>query len=309
MHLLIPFAFCSTEGCAPALPALKLPYLEKLLSRLTPEPPDHGDEFSLSPPHERALARALGLPVTDGLIPWAARQARPAGGAWGFITPCHWQTGTHHVIMSGQELPDFSAGESHTLLVAMQPYFKEDGIVLQYDQPGRWLVQGDVFKDLPTASLDRVAGRNLENWMPRSASAAGLRRLQNEMQMLLYTHPVNEARAARGVPVVNSFWLSGTGTLPRTPLPSTVAPQPVTVNTLRTAALNEDWAAWVQAWHALDASQCAALLAALDQGEPGQLTLCGERHAQTFTTQPKTLVTRFMNLFGTPPASKLLETL
>jgi len=65
----------------------------------------------------------------------------------------------------------------------------------------------------------------------------------------------------------------------------------------------------VQAWHALDASQCAALLAALDQGEPGQLTLCGERHAQTFTTQPKTLVTRFMNLFGTPPASKLLETL
>ena len=61
MHLLIPFAFCSSEGCASVLPTLPLPHLQKLLSRLTPEPMDTGDEFSLSAPHERALARAITL--------------------------------------------------------------------------------------------------------------------------------------------------------------------------------------------------------------------------------------------------------
>jgi len=309
MHLLIPFAFCSSDGCSSALPSLKLPHLEKLLARLTSQPLDTGDEFSLSPPHERALARALSLPTEDGLIPWAALHQQPANGAWAFITPCHWQVGTNHIAMSGQELPDFSAHESQTLLTAMQPYFAEDGIALHYEHPTRWLARGNVFRGLATASLDRVVGRNVENWMPRSASAASLRRLQNEMQMLLYTHPVNEARAQRGAPPVNSFWLSGTGAMPQPPLNPAVATQPMVVNTLRVAALNEDWPAWVQAWQALDASDCAALLAALDQGESCQLTLCGERHAQTFHTQPQTYRQRFMKLFGTQPPSNLLEQL
>jgi hypothetical protein len=313
MHLLIPFAFCSSEGCASALPTLKLPHLAKLLSRLTPLPLDCGDEFSLSPPHERALARALGLPTADGLIPWAALQAlqtQPADGAWGFITPCHWQVGTNHIAMSGLDLPDFPAHESQTLLAAMRPYFEEDGIALHFDCPTRWLAHGDLLEGLATASLDRVAGRNVESWIPRSASAAGLRRLQNEMQMLLYTHPVNDARAARGVPPVNSFWLSGTGSLPQPPVQPAIEPQPLVVTTLRDAALNEDWGAWVQAWHVLDATACAALLGALDQGSTGhQLTLCGERNAQTLNAQPRTFYQRFMNLFSTKPPSVLLEKL
>ena len=302
MHLLIPFAFGSSDGCAAALPALKLPQLDKLLARLTPQPLDAGDEFSLSPPHERALARALGLPVADGLIPWAAQQAQATEGAWAFITPCHWQVGTNHIAMSGQALPDFPAQESQALLAAMQPYFEEDGISLQYEQPTRWLARGDLFNGLATASLDRVVGRNVENWIPRSAPAAKLRRLQNEMQMLLYTHPVNDARSARGVLPVNSFWLSGTGTLPA-PAPATA---PLVISTLRTAALNEDWASWSQAWAALDATEIAALLAALERGEPLQLTLCGERHAQTFQARPQPFLKKLMNLFGTPPSYHLL---
>lgn len=308
MHLLIPFAFSSSEGCASVLPTLKLPNLEKLLSRLTPQPLDAGDEFSLSPPHERALARALGLPVQDGLIPWAAWQAREQG-AWGLITPCHWQAGTHQITMSGQALADFSAQESQALLAAMQPYFEEDAITLRFEEPGRWLARGDLFDGLATASLDRVMGRNLENWMPRGANAANLRRLQNEMQMLLYTHPVNDARAARGAPVVNSFWLSGTGVLPQPFTPAAMASPPVVVTTLRDAALNEDWASWVQAWHQLDATQCAPLLAAVERGETCQLTLCGERNAQTLCTQPQTILKRLMNFFGAQPSSTLIVTL
>ncbi len=308
MHLLIPFAFASSDDCQQALSSLKLPHLEKLLSRLTPELLMEGDVLSLSTPHERALARAMGLAAPDGLIPWAAMQGKRPG-AWGFITPCNWQVGTNHIAMSGQELPDFSADESRTLLAAMQPYFKEDGIDLHYDQPNRWLAQGEVFRHLPTASLDRVVGRNVENWMPRSASASGLRRLQNEMQMLLYTHPVNDARAARGVPAVNSFWLSGTGALPEGFNPDALKSHPQVVGTLRAAALNDDWRSWAQAWQALDASECSTLLAALDRGEPCQLTLCGERNAQTFALKPQTLLKKFMQLFGTKPSSNVLEKL
>ena len=308
MHLLIPFAFCSSDGCQKSLSSLSLPHLEKLLSRLTPEPLDVGDAFSLSTPHERALARALGLPTQDGLIPWAALHAKATAGAWAFITPCHWQVGANHITMSGQTLPDFSAQESQALLAAMQPYFEEDGIALLDDQPTRWLARGDIFDGLATASLDRVAGRNLDHWMPRSAQAAPLRRLQSEMQMLLYTHPVNDARTARGALPVNSFWVSGSGALPTTPL-TTLKPAPSVTTRLCDPALNEDWTAWAQAWQALDATECAALLTALNQGENCQLTLCGERHAQTFVTQPQTLLKKLTRLFSSPASATFLETL
>jgi hypothetical protein len=304
MHLLIPFAFCQSDACVAALPTLQLPHLQKLLARLTPEPLDAGDERSLSTPHERALAQSLGISAPDGGIPLAALQAGKAG-AWAFITPCHWLVSANHIAMSGQALPDFTPQESQSLLEAMRPYFAEDGIALHYDQPERWLACGDLFGDLATASLDRVVGRNVENWMPRALAAAKLRRLQNEMQMLLYNHPVNDARTARGVLPINSFWLSGTGALPNTTLP----PPPSVASALREAALNEDGAAWTQAWTVLDATQCAALLQALERGEPCQLTLCGERHAQTFASQPQSFFKRFMNIFSTTPLSSMLKQL
>ena len=284
MHLLIPFAHCSSEGCAAALRALQLPQLQKLLSRLVALPPDQGDPLSLSPPHERALARVLGLPATDGRIPWAAfdaRQTRAASGAWAYITPCHWEVSSKHVVMSSLTLPDFSAQDSQILLAAMQAYFAEDVIALHYFEPTRWLAQSELFDTMATASPDRVAGRDVANWLTAHGDAATLRRLQSEMQMLLYNHPLNEDRSARGLPPVNSFWLSGTGALPPD-FDSAAEPAPTLVTTLRDAALQEDWPAWSQAWQALDSTECARLIGVLDQGGRVQLTLCGERHAQTF---------------------------
>jgi hypothetical protein len=180
---------------------------------------------------------------------------------------------------------------------------------LHYEKPDRWLACGDVFKDLATASLDRVAGRDVAHWLPGTGSAIPLQRLQSEMQMLLYHHPVNDAREARGVPVVNSFWISGTGALPELPHQAATVPKPVLVTSLRDAALREDWPAWVQAWQALDATECAALLATLKQGGRAELTLCGERNAQTFMTKPASILKNFLRLFDSQPPSLLLEQL
>ena len=291
-----------------ALRTLKLPQLQKLLSSLAAQGAEQSDPLSLSAPHERALARALALPLADGMIPWAALQARQtlaAGGAWGFITPCHWKIGSQHVVMSGSALTDFSEQDARALLGAMQPYFAEDGISLHYQQPRRWLAQSELFDGLATASLDRASGHDVSNWLPTDSRAAQLRRLQSEMQMLLYNHPVNELRSERGLSVVNSFWLSGTGTLaPALSHAADAAPR--LADSLREAALNEDWSAWAQAWEQLDATECAALLKALQQGEAVQLTLCGERATQSFVSGSSNFKRSLMHLFKSPSVTRFL---
>jgi len=315
MHLIIPFAASASQGYADTLAKLQLPVLQKLLARLSPLPPDLGDELSLSPPHERALAAALGLKVVDGQIPLAAVHAQQAchsaapSSAWAFISLCHWQVNTGHVAMSPLPPPALSSTQSDALLAAMQPYFEEDGIRLYADQPGRWLAQGEVFANLATASPDRVVGRNLADWMNNTPKAASLRRLQNEMQMLLYTHPVNDARETMNLPTVNSFWLHGAGGLPAGYQPPPASSRPVLIDTLRDPALTDNWRDWLHAWQALDSGEIQALLQATAARQPVRLTLCGERGSRSWHLQPQPVWQKLKGFLGPKPLSDLLEML
>jgi hypothetical protein len=285
-HLLIPFAATQAQGCLAARKALALPALDKLLAGLRPAAANDGDERTLSPPHERVLAREFGLTSPDGCIPWAAWQVAQAqrdaqGAAWAWITPCYWQVGQDHIAMTNPADLELAAGESQALLQAVQPYFTEDGIALEYDTPTRWLARGDVFRGFASTSLDRVIGHTVDAWLPHGREARTIRRLQQEMQMLLYTHEANETRARGGLLPVNSFWVSGTGALPASSAPH--PPQLAVTHALRDAALLQDWNAWASAWRRIDETECARLLRSLDAGEHVSLTLCGERNARTFS--------------------------
>ncbi|MBT2303557.1 hypothetical protein J7E70_24220 [Variovorax paradoxus] len=312
-HLLIPFAGRGSLACREALAKLRLPKLEALLSRLGLAHEDMQDDSTLSPPHERALAAALGIEAADGQIPWAALEAKQAGlaptgngGSWGVATLCHWQVGIDDVVLGDPAAIRIDAAESDALLAAARPFFEEDGIALHATAtPGRWLVQGQVLDGLATASIDRAIGYPISQWSPLSDGARSLRRLQNEMQMLLYTERVNDERAARGVPPINSFWLSGTGRLPS----SYTDAWPTVADALRAPALRDDAAAWSAAWTALDEGPVAELLAACTDGADVSLTLCGDRGAQRFGVQQRGLARWARSLFQRESAPAVLEAL
>ena len=317
-HLIIPFAACSAEGWLPAmqsLPREKLRQIARLLRGMAVVHTDRQDAASLSAPHERALARALKLAdddTPDGLIPWAAKDAAQLaqthdGKAWAWITPCHWAMGRLHATLSDPAALALGEDESRALLAVMQPYFETDGITLHFLTPGRWLAEGELFRHLPTASLDRVMARNVDAWLPEGQNARPLRRLQNEMQMLLYTHPFNDEREARHQLPVNSFWLSGTGALPAAYQPGLL--EVSAPCDLAQAVFREDWAGYAEAWEALDAGDIARLLARQRAGEPVRLTLCGEHSAQTFETRAPGLFASISTLFAATPVLDVLKQL
>lgn len=309
-HVLLPFAACSASAWLPTLQAMppdSLKYLGQLLQSMQLLETDTRSEESISPPHERALARALGLATLetpDGLIPWAAHDAATlsepvTGKAWAWITPCHWAMGHLHATLSDPAALEFPEDESRALLAIMQPYFETDGITLHYLTPERWLAEGALFRNLPTASLDRVLARNVDAWLPGAKEAAPLRRLQNEMQMLLYTHPLNDARERQRKLPVNSFWISGTGDLPLESSNAVTQQTQVSApRNLAQAVFREDWAAYAHAWATLDADVIAPLLARQKRGETVRLTLCGEHSAQTFETRRVSLWRRVSSLLS-----------
>ena len=81
MHLLVPFASPLSQAGRQALNALVLPNLSALLALLCESARDDADEMTLSPPHERALARAAGITGPDGASPLAASTDSVAASA------------------------------------------------------------------------------------------------------------------------------------------------------------------------------------------------------------------------------------
>lgn len=310
MHLLIPFAAPHSEHGLQALRALKLPHLARLLGRLAPADTIGSDEYSLTPPHERAHAMALGWSAEDGCFPWAAHEAGHDGVAtgelpWGRLTPVHWHVGTDHISLPDPLALNLSAQESRTLFEAVKPLFETEGWQMAWGAPLRWYAAHESLQGVPTASLDRVVGRNIDLWLPASPQARLIRRLQNEVQMLLYQLPMNDARAEQGAMTVNSFWLSGCGRA----LPAPAAGDLRIEDALRRPALASDWGAWGEAWQTLDAGPVKDTLEAAQAGQPVTLTLCGERLAKRFVPQPRGLLARLGGRLSTPPVAPVLEAL
>ncbi len=291
MHLVLPFAAGASEAGAQALHCLRLPQLESLLARMQTGATTGSDELSLNLPHEQVLATARGWTLDDGRLPFAAAQARAdglpveqGGDGWGLLTPTHWQVGREQIVLRDPDDLALDEAESRALLQAVRPLFESEGWSLFWGAPLRWYARHASLAGLATASLDRVIGRAIDPWLPDRQAARHVRRLQSEVQMLLHTHSLNEVREARGALKVNSFWLSGTGV---TPKHSAAHDEPEIELGLRSALLAEDWVAWADAWHGLDAQHMADLLARVQRGEALSLTLCGERHARRFDVVPR----------------------
>ncbi len=255
MDYVIAFAAHLESACQGEIQKLVLPNLMRFVRQARLLHTDAGDEWDAAWPHERVLG------LTDDIV----------------VTPCHWTVGIDRIRMDEPLELQLTSHDSKIFLEAVRPYFAEDGIELAFAAPLVWRVtnqtsQSDVFKGFSLASLDRVIGRTVDAWQAATAESQRIRRLQNEVQMLLYTHPVNAAREARGLLAVNSFWLSRAVNAP--------AAGTVVYTDLRQTALRGDWHAWTNAWQILDA-KLDAQLTAIDR-----ITLCGERHAQAFALSP-----------------------
>ncbi|WP_251371554.1 hypothetical protein [Polynucleobacter sp. VK25] len=178
---------------------------------------DGRDGPSQGLPHERFLLGEL-IPLAPVLLLGQSNQIVDPAQVIACLQPVHFHATRDHLILMGQNQIDLTAEESAQLLKAALPFIEEDfqSSVL-FENKHYWFIPAGPFASLVSYSVDQAHGRNIDWWMPRDTHEDGIakrwRKLQNEIQMLWHIGSVNEERAQRGMPSINSVWISGIGKL------------------------------------------------------------------------------------------------
>lgn len=302
--LVLPFALPLPEFAPDLVRALQAPALAALLSRTSRVERAPQPDLAHALPHESWLARELGLGA-DGRTPFAIAAMRgltldPGVGRWHIVTPAHIQIARSHLMMADTRQVSLGDDDGRALFEAARSLCEEIGHALRYGDAHTWFLRADDWTGFDTASPDTVANMDLTDFMPKGAQAQAYRRLQNEVQMAWHAHPVNAAREARRLPVVNAFWVWGAAThMPAStrPLASYAVPGWLAAMSTRRldaldslegvlaqdgllvagnlgeAALAADWNGWLLGMQHLEGRLFAPLLAAVKDGRVKSLRL------------------------------------
>lgn len=326
LDILLPFGLLPAELSADLLRELHLPALALLTARAASEraavTTDH--DFLRALPHERWLASRFGLsesrnsspPIASALMQSLDLQA-PAG-TWFVLQPVHIHIARDHLVLTDPRQLPLDEEEARALFDIAKPLFEETGRELLFGNARTWFVRADDWHAVQTATPDAAAGHNIDIWMPKGPGERDWRKVQNEVQMHWFAHPLNAEREARGQKPVNSLWLWGgaAAELPvrheythafnlrdwmagfgqfisqRVPDASAaeviaVAPQNglLVLDTLLAPALSNDWGSWLERMRRLESGWFAPLLDAIRAGSLDRisLTLTNDVHTSRLT--------------------------
>jgi hypothetical protein len=316
LDILLPFGLPQEELAADLFRELKVPALATLVARSNPaRRHEHFEGLQRALPHEAWIARQFGLEAAmrdTGSPPVAIAAMQELGlddgeGTWFIINPVHFHVARDHLVLTDPKQLRLSERDSRALFELAHQLFAEAGKTLFYGNAKTWFARADEWSQLQTSTPDAASGHNIDLWMPKGDGERNWRKLQNEVQMHWFGHPVNEAREAAGMRPVNSIWLwaGSPAVLPcaaarytdvfnlngwmqalaqfadRRAEESTAsgvigaAPERglLLLDTLKEPATAGDWSQWLAALQQLETEWFAPLLTALKAGKVDQLSL------------------------------------
>lgn len=157
------------------------------------------------------LTTILSKPEVSAAQVWQKHCNEMPHEFWMFATPVNMQLGRDSYFLTDPASTPVSSEESIALIESLNTHFAGLGFYF-YLLNGIWFLGLDKDPDIVAINIELVKNQNIADCLPQGSGALEWNKLQNEIQMLLFSHPVNQARETQGLPVINSLWCYGLAT-------------------------------------------------------------------------------------------------
>lgn len=244
---------------------------------------------------------APGQEWASGLGPWCATVAgtsantalAPDEPVW-LAELVHMAVSTEGAALVPAERLDITQAESAELYRLVAQALPDSDFSLEPLSPTQWRVRPKVPVPSTLVSPALAATGLVHHWWPQDDAMRPWRRLLNEIQMLWHDAAPNVERETKGQLTLNGLWLYG-GATPWPALPAQPAWR--VIDDLVGPAREEDWHAWLQAWHTIDERDLATLAT---QDPAAQIVLFGTTRHVTLTSSARPSWLRWLDALPLP---------
>jgi hypothetical protein len=148
----------------------------------------------------------------NAALAWQQAGKQADSAYWLYAAPVHLVLQRDTFSLAAPAPLVLELDEIEMLTAALNQHFASDGLAFFW-HGDTWFLRLDNHPNIATHAPEAALNKDVAAYLPTGEGATKWASFINELQMLLFEHPVNLAREAKKLPAINSVWCYGGGQL------------------------------------------------------------------------------------------------
>lgn len=146
----------------------------------------------------------------NAALAWQQLGNQAGRAYWLFAAPVHLVLQRDSFSLAAPAPLSLARDESYALTAALNQHFAADNLSFFWYET-RWFLRLENNPNIQTKAPQAAINKDINTFLPTGDGAIKWASFTNEIQMLLFEHPVNVARETKKLPAINSIWCYGGG--------------------------------------------------------------------------------------------------
>lgn len=146
----------------------------------------------------------------DAALAWQQAGNQAGSAFWLYAAPVHLVLQRDSFSLAEPVPLPLESAEIDALTAAFNQHFEVDKLTFFWHEK-QWFLRLENNPEIETTTSEAAINKDISAYLPKGAGATQWAKFTNEIQMLLFEHPVNVAREAKKLPTINSIWCYGLG--------------------------------------------------------------------------------------------------